>query len=161
MSAGENLSKLLYAFADEAAAMETNLLALPVESVPGLADWLLTDWERVLGLPDASAPPPSTPAERREVAHAKYTAKYDGMSAAFYIALAAEYGSTIAITESAAGEPFRVDISRVDQGRTATALNSPNYWQIEISATDPNKDRLIVLFQRYKPAHTILLIKEV
>ena len=161
MSEGVNLAKLLYPFADEAAMMERNLLALPVESVPGLADWLLADWERVLGLPDASAPPPSTDGERREIAHAKYTVKNTGMSAQFYIDLAASYGSSIAIVESAAGEPFRVDISRVDQGRVATALNSPSYWQIEILATDPNKERLINLFQRYKPAHTILLIKEV
>lgn len=163
------LGGVLWAFSDEAAKVEKNLLALPVESVPGLADWLLADWERVLGLPDASAPPPTSEADRQEIAHAKYTAKYDGMAASFYIALAASYGSVIQVVEAPGGGPFRVDQNRVDRtpedgvngARLNSALGSPNYWRIDIGATDPNKARLTVLFQRYKPAHTILLFKEV
>lgn len=162
------LGGVLWAFSDEAAKVEENLLALPVEAVPGLSNWLLPNWERTLGLPDPSAPAPTTDDARREVAHAKYTTKPEGMAASFYIALAASYGSTIVVVENPGGEPFRVDQNRVDRfqgdvnfARLNSALGSPNYWQIKISASDPNKDRLAVLFQRFKPAHTILVIKEV
>lgn len=161
---GVTWSKLLRCFADEMAQWEDNMLRLLVEMVPGLADWLLTDWERNLGLPDGCSPLAATVEQRRQIAHAKYTAKYSGLSTRFYEELAGQFGSTITIVASPSGQPFRVNKARVDRtpeeginGARLNSLSSFHQWKVIISGSDPNQAILRCMFNRIKPAHTKLV----
>jgi uncharacterized protein YmfQ (DUF2313 family) len=157
---------LLYAFADEVAIWETDMTNLLIEAVPGLSTKLISDWERVLGLPDETYPENPTLEQRRALVHAKYTAKYSGLSIQFYLDLAETFGVTTLIIneEPGGGEPFRVDKNRVDRtpaedinGARLNSLYLLNTWTATISSAEVNKDILHGLFLKYKPAHTTLI----
>lgn len=162
-------SKLLNAFAAELSRFDDAVLNLIKESVPGLSVDLLTDWESMLGLPDVCSQLATTIAERQAVAHAKYTNKYTGLSAAFFQQYADSLGSNITVIERfGGGTPFRVDTSRVDRtpedgvdGARLWSLGIYHEWAIEISASDPNKAYLQCYFNLIKPAHTQLVWMEV
>lgn len=73
-------------------------LTLADESWPPLALELLSDWERVAGLPDPCTGPLETVAQRRNALVARLTAR-GGQSRAYFIGLAADLGYQIGITE--------------------------------------------------------------
>jgi uncharacterized protein YmfQ (DUF2313 family) len=162
-------SKLLNAIAAELSLFDNSVLNLIKESVPGLSLDLLTDWERMLGLPDVCSKLATTVPERQAVAHAKYTTRYSGLSAEFFERYAESIGSTIKVIESfGGGEPFRVDFARVDRttengvdGARLWSMGIYHEWAIEISSTDPNKAFLQCYFDKIKPAHTLLYWMEV
>lgn len=156
-------SKLIWALADEFAVWEYNFSRLMIEIIPGLSTWLLDGWERVLGII-----PSGTEAERQQVAHGKYTAQYSGLSVSVYLGIAAQYGSTITIIEAPSGNPFRVDHNRVDRtpdaginGARLNSVRATHYWEVKISATDPNRNALRTLFETLIPAHTIMVWTEI
>lgn len=103
------------AFAAELERFEQRITSLRNEAIPGLSHDLLTDWETDLGLPDTCSSLADTIEERQDIAHAKYTGKYTGMSKQFYIDYASSLGFTIFVYDNPGGRPFRVDKSRVDR----------------------------------------------
>jgi uncharacterized protein YmfQ (DUF2313 family) len=92
------ITKLLTAFAEEFARVDQRIDNLVKEADPRTTSELLTDWERVAGLPDLCTGIPETIALRRELLVAKLT-NVGGQSKQFYIDLAAKLGFTITITE--------------------------------------------------------------
>lgn len=162
-------SKFLNAIAAELSLLDDAILLLIREAVPGLAVNLLPEWETMLGLPDVCGQLATTIEERQLVAHAKYIAHYNGLSAQFFIDYAATMGTTIVITENyGGGTPFRVDHARVDQtqedgidGARLWSLGIYHTWAVTISASDPNKDYLHCYFTEIKPAHTEMIWLEV
>lgn len=156
---------LLASFADERVRTEEDVTSLLIEAIPGLSTELLSDWERILGLPDETYPENPTIEQRRLLVHNKYVTKYVEMSISFYEQLALDFGAVVTIDDAAAGgEPFRVDQSRVDRtpalGIDGARLNSThltNTWIATISGTATNKDIIHKLFLKYKPAHTLLI----
>jgi len=174
MAATTTISDLLNAFAEELNRLEIRLMDLLKEGIPGLSEELLTDWERVLGLPDECSSLGSTLEQRQATAHTKYVGDGFGifgdekcpLSEQYYIDYAASIGSTITIIEQPnGGEPFRVNENRVDRtpelgidGARLNSIGSRNRWAIVIPADDPNGPLLECIFQKLKPAHTSLLV---
>jgi uncharacterized protein YmfQ (DUF2313 family) len=99
------LAKLARGWAEEMARLDARALVLREEADPRTTVETVTDWERVLGLPDPCRPIlGGTLAERREDIERKLK-DIPGQSRAFFIALAAEYGYAITIEEF---DPFTV-----------------------------------------------------
>lgn len=128
---------------------------------------LLSDFERVLGLPDPCMPAPESISQRRAAVVAKLIA-LGGASPAYFIELARSVGYEITITEF---RPFRV--GRSSAGDPLSNGDWPHAWQVnglqdtfgvfragENSAGDPlrwwGNQLLECLLSIYKPAHTIL-----
>lgn len=167
-----NFAKLLSAFAGELDRLDDDIQTVLNNAVPGLSGVLLPDWERELALPeDCIADPDSlTATQRRNAAHAKYTANYAGLSEQFFIDLAASYGSTITISlGGGVGTPFRTggpsspDVTRVgpttpadDPDRRLWSVTRLHVWIVNIASSDSNVDLLRCVFGKLKPAHTVV-----
>lgn len=97
---GSWISRALLAIGTELARIDARALELLEEADPRTTTELLTDWERVLGLPDGCVLElADTTAERRNSVVAKLVAR-GGQSAAFYISIAAAMGVTATVSES-------------------------------------------------------------
>lgn len=160
------LSKLLLCFSEEIERFEDRIIALLHESIPGMSDELLPQWESDLGLPDTCSSLASTLDERQAVAHAKYTARYDGQSKQFYINYAAQLGATITVQEYAGSSSvFRVDKNRVDRdpiagvdGARLWSITSKFKWIITLVNPGPvSVNYLICRFAQIAPAHTQII----
>lgn len=156
------LGKILMAFAAELERFEQMITRLRNEAIPGLSYYLLTDWETDLGLPDVCSKLASTIEARQDIAHAKYTGKYTGMSKQFYIDYAASLGFTITVADNPGGKPFRVDKSRVDRtplegidGARLASVGVLHKVSITIVGTSPtvSNQYLICRIEQIKPAH--------
>jgi len=124
------LTRLLNAMADSLGRAHNRAVDLLAESDPRVATEMLTDWERVLGLPDdCTAALTLLLQERRDAAHAKLTSR-GGQSRQFFIDLAAALGFTVTITEF---RPFRVGISTV--GDPVCSEDWRFHWQVNAPAT--------------------------
>ena len=95
---GAVLSRLLAAEADELARIDRRTDDLLSEADPRNATETLSDWERVLGLPDGCAPNATSTRERRAAVLAKFTS-VGGQSVPYFTALAASLGYTVTITK--------------------------------------------------------------
>lgn len=94
-----NLTKLLAAFAEEFVRLDGRAFQLIAEADPRTALELLTDWERVCGLPDACVPVTGSVRER-QLAVVSKLAGIGGQSRAYFIGLAGTLGFTIDIEET-------------------------------------------------------------
>lgn len=163
------LTQLLHAWADELARVDGRADELIEEADPRTTADLLADWERVAGLPDACVEAlagTQTTGQRRAALVVKLT-NSGGQSAAYYIALAANLGYAVTVTEFS---PHDVEDN----------VNHPLYgapwqfaWQVNaaedtigvLTVTDTVADPLAwwgnelleCTISRLKPAHTHLL----
>lgn len=156
------IGKLLSCFASELNRLEARNIALIRESVPGLCVELLPNYERMLGLPEDCMPPAQTQGERQANVHAKYTAKYSGLSTQFYIDYAERMGITITIDEGGGvGTPFRLGgastpgITRF--GNRFWSAATLYTWRVNVAQTEPHFDSLVCMMNKMKPAHTIVV----
>ncbi len=154
--------KLLSCFATELSRLEARTIALIRESVPGLCVELLEDFERALALPEKGMPISQSQGERQANVHAKWTAKYSGLSEDFFIDYAARMGITITIdTSGGVGTPFRLggastpDVTRF--GNRFWSAATLYTWRVNVAQTEPNYDSLVIMFTKLKPAHTIVV----
>lgn len=92
------LTALLGALAEELARLDARALALIEEADPRTTSEMLTDWERVLGLPDACVGLAVTLQERRAALLQKII-QLGGQSRQFFIDAAGALGFAITITE--------------------------------------------------------------
>jgi len=99
------VTKLLTAFAAEYARVDQRIEDLLNEADPRTTTQLLSDWERVAGLPDVCTGPLDSIAARRDALVARLT-NLGGQSRQYYIDLAAALGYEITITEF---RPFTVN----------------------------------------------------
>lgn len=152
----------------EGNALDADLMSageLLDESDPRVAVQLLTDWERVAGLPDAGTFLPTTMQERRNSVVARITG-IGGASAAYFIALAKSIGYDVTIDDY---RPFRAGLS--DAGDPLTNEMWIHWWMVRAaavttfdfkagasSAGDPVRswgvEPLECLIKKFKPAHT-------
>lgn len=146
----------------------TSAVTLLLESDPRTTSEMLTDWERVLGLPESCVTTRQSIDQRRTAAAVKIAAM-GGQSRAYFIALAAALGVLVTITEY---RPFTV-------GRTVgNPLSNGDWiwaWRVNAPLTNPvvpflvgsstagqplrywGNKMLECTIRRYKPAHTIVL----
>ena len=155
----------------EGAVLDAAMLraqSLLAEMMPNTSTELLTDWERVLGLPDPCVGELTTLQERRAAVVAKYVER-GGQSRAYFIEIAARLGYETSITEFGL---FQVGISAVGD-----ALNGDDWlysWLVsapeetirefavgESAVSDPlrswGNELLECVIRKLKPAHTEVL----
>lgn len=165
---GTTLDALLDAMAIELARIDARADRLTIEARPDRTNELLTDWERVAGLPDNCAGVlQSTLQGRRADLVSKLTSR-GGQSREYFIAVAAALGYEVTITEF---RPFRAGLSSAGDPLTNGAwvytwrVNGPettiNYFRAGQSrAGEPlatwGNDSLECRLRQLKPAHTIL-----
>ncbi|MBI3453378.1 MAG: DUF2313 domain-containing protein [Rhodospirillales bacterium] len=139
---------------------------LDIESHPGAALEMLTDWERVAGLPDPCAGQAATLSERRNRLIQKLTAR-GGQSRQYYIDVAAVLGFEITITEfrpftanSACDQPCRPDYWRYGWQVNAPAVR---IYQMDCNSAcnEPlrswGNQALECTIRRLKPAHSVVI----
>ena len=166
---GTTLHDLLDGMSIELARLDVRASVLPQEVNPAVSLELLSDWERVAGLPDkCSGVIEETLQGRRNALLTKLTST-GGQSPAYFIELAASLGYTVTIEEF---RPFRAGMSVAGDPLT----NGPwvHTWLIrapEASITEFRaglsaagerlrtwgNDTLECKIHQLKPAHTIAL----
>lgn len=157
------LTRLLTAFAEEFARVDLRIDNLLNEADPRTTNELLTDWERVAGLPDLCTGIPATIALRRELLVSKLT-NVGGQSRQFFIDLAAKLGYTITITEfkrfrvtSRMNDPLN-DVDWAHVWRVNSAQNTVRKFTVAGRVNEPlaswGNTALECVITRLKPAHT-------
>lgn len=145
------LTQTLDALAVEFSRVGDRAENLPVEILPSTTTELITDWERVLGLPDPCVGKlEETLAKRRSAVVAKLTG---GGSASkdYYIALALTLGYVITITEPS-----------LHTWLITAPLTTVTYFNVGTSVVGErlisyNHDFFECYFLAIKPAHTVLI----
>jgi uncharacterized protein YmfQ (DUF2313 family) len=158
---------VLGAIADELVAVHNRAQDVIDESDPRTTEELITDWERVLGLPDC-VDLEETLEGRRNAVVGKLVA-IGGQSRQYFIDIAAAVGYEITIDEFG---PFRVSVSAVseqlmDEGWWFTwRVNGPSTGQTHFRAglnragdplTESGEELLECRIRNLKPAHTVAL----
>lgn len=165
LQAGAELRELFEAFGVELARVHNRGLSLLDDADPRTADELLADFERVLQLPDPVLGVPATIGARRALAWARWAAR-GGQTPAYFIAIAANLGLTVTITDRC--QAFRAGsragsacwsaawaygwIVFADNGPIVTfRAGSRAGYRLQ----DARQPALEAMLWRYAPAHTI------
>jgi len=166
MTIKARLGKLFQAIGAEFAELESNVIQILNESVPGLSDELLPEWEADLGLPDECSKLAITKEERQAAVNAKYFGKYDGQSKRFYEEYGTSLGATLTITDyTGSAQVFRVDKSRVDRmpvygidGARLRSKGAKYKWIVNVYDTGAvSYEYLQCRYNQMKPSHTQLI----
>lgn len=154
---GSQLYRLLQALGDELGRVQERGLDLVEEADPRTATQTLSEWERLLGLPDdAVVTIPVTDAARRLAIVQKLTAS-GGQSRAFFQALALACGYTVTITDGFSAEVCRAGVSRA--GARVYGLERAYYWRVTVQppgGSALSHAELEAIIRRAAPAHTTL-----
>lgn len=163
---GSTLHNLFFALALEFARLDGRSFDLQNEADPRTTLECVTDWERVLGLPDTcDGKLPETLQQRRNAILSKLTAT-GGQSRQYFIDIAAAHGFDISITEFF---PFRFGSSHF--GDLFNGAGRSSMWQVNAQDGTPiyfrfgasrfgerfllvQNEGLECLINRLKPAHT-------
>jgi len=163
---GTTLDTLLDAMAQELARIDARADRLTTEAVPSTTAELLSDWERVAGLPDnCSGLLSETQQGRRNDLVSKLVSR-GGQSVAYFVELAAALGFEVTIDEF---RPFRAGLSHAGDpitngdwiytwrvrapGETVMPFRAGQSAAGEPLATWGN-EKLECRILKYKPAHT-------
>lgn len=162
------VQQLLGSLAAELARLDMRAAQLLAETDPASTSELLPDWERVVGLPDPCVTTVQTVAERRQALEGRLTS-VGGQSRRFFIDLAARLGYSITIDEFAsASAATAAGISFTGDGWAHTwRVNVPTAVAVTPfrvgagSVGEPlrvwSNEVIECQFNRYKPAHTVVL----
>lgn len=149
-----NWVKLLDALAAELLRVDGRLADLTNElTVNDAAIEMLSDWERVLGLPDPCAPAPTDPVIRRARIRAKLSS-VGGQSRAYFLNVLQQLGVIATIDEM---RPFEMGISGMGDG--VGGGEWANTWQVNVPGNvDADTQALLkCVINQLKPAHTAVL----
>ncbi|MDD2109305.1 YmfQ family protein [Pseudomonas asiatica] len=166
---GTTLHNLLDGMSTELARVDARAEVLLREVNPATTMEMLTDWERVAGLPDKCAGTlESTVQGRRNALLAKLTAT-GGQSKDYFIAIAASLGYEVTIEEF---RPFRAGVSEAGDALTngdwifTWRMHAPEVTVIPFragmsAAGEPlrvwGNDTLVCKIRQLAPAHTAVL----
>lgn len=106
--AGTTLHRLLDGMSIELARVDARGEALPLEANPSTASEMLSDWERVAGLPDKCAGVLEETLQGRRNALVSKLASTGGQSEDYFIGVAAALGYQVTVEEF---RPFRAGLS--------------------------------------------------
>lgn len=163
------LAALSEALAVEFSRIEQRVNDLLLEVDPLTANEMLSDWERLLGLPDPCNPNPESGDERRAQIIAAIRRTRGGQSRQFFIDLIKSFGFDITITEhrpfvagSPAGDPLE---NTADWAHTwSVNLEEAAFFYFRAglgSAGEPlvtfKNDYVQCLLNKLKPAHTFII----
>lgn len=167
--AGTTLHDLLDGMSIELARVDGRGEALPAEANPLSTNELLSDWERVAGLPDKCSGSLEETLQGRRSALLTKLSSTGGQSPAYFIGLAASLGYAVTIEQF---RPFRVGMSRAGDSLTNGAwvftwiIRAPEVsltdFRVGLSAVGEKlrtwgNDTLECKINQLKPAHTIAL----
>jgi len=164
---GDNGYKLLDAWAEELARVQSEIDSLVNEADPRTTYRLLPDYERIFGIPtDCMAYVDQTIDQRRKALLAQMTST-GGQSIAYFIALALTAGFVITITEfrpftvgMAVNEPI-YDSNWAYSWMVNSALNTITDAIVLSVVNDPlrawGNELLECILRRFKPAHTTVI----
>jgi len=172
--ADSNLRKLIDSLAIEACRVEERAFELIEEVDPRTTLELLTDWERLLGLPDECEPEPEnlTVQQRRDRIVQVLTTS-GSQNKQFFVNLAANFGITISVEDVNDQPPFLAGRGRAGDRLTngnwryAFVINAPFENAVRFRAgfgragdrlVDVNNPTLECLINKHKPAHTIAIL---
>lgn len=172
-AADANLTKLLSALAEEFARVDASAEALGIDAIPASTSDLLSDWERVAGLPDPCVGQlESTLQGRRNALVAKLSAS-GSASTALFISVAESLGYSIQIREfrqfvvgsssvgdALCGSPWLYTWEVVGPSVTVTRFRTGESAVGERLA-DFGDALFECVFNALKPAHTRLLFRYV
>jgi len=161
------LTLQLNAWAQEFARVQARADVLIEEADPRVTYELLTDYERIFGLPTACMYGIEQTVQQRHDALVSQMISIGGQSRAYFIALALAAGFSITITEF---NPFNVGMTVAD------SIYGPDWyfaWQVNAPTTTVawfrisggvnealaawGNQLLECLINRYKPAHTVAI----
>lgn len=162
------LMMFVASLAQEFARVDMRAAQLLAETDPAATTELLSDWERVVGLPDPCVTLVQTIAQRRQALEGRMTA-VGGQSRRFFTELAARLGYSITIDE------FSSAAAATAAGITYSGDEWAHTWRVNVptpvsiayfragsgAAGEPlrawSNEVLECQFNRYKPAHTRVL----
>lgn len=160
---GNTFVTLFSCLAAELARLEVRCMALFREQVPGMSSEMLSDWERVAGIPEIGGSLALTTAERQNIVHAKlYSDEGFGLTEAYYVNYAAllGYGIRFYYDES---DPFYVAPVGVDlldigsrMGDRLNASASISYIIVKVIGGLTGTENLQAAIEYRKPAHILL-----
>lgn len=165
---GSDLYNTMDALAQELARLDARSFKLLDEADPRTTFEMITDWERVVGLPDECSEENQTLQQRREAIVARLI-QSGSINKQLYIDLAAALGYTVTVTDY---KQFRTGRSRVGDALwngdwrwafTVTApLDTVRYFRTGLSvAGEPlanwGNDKLECVLAKFAPAGTIIL----
>lgn len=166
---GTTLHSLLDGMSIELARVDSRGEALPLEANPSTTSEMLSDWERVAGLPDKCSGVLEETLQGRKNALLAKLSSTGGQSAAYFIELAGVLGYTVTIETY---RPFRAGLSRAGDALTngdwvftwlvRTPETSVISFRAGVSAAGERlrtwgNDTLECKINQLKPAHTIAL----
>jgi len=165
--AAATLSSQLNAWAQEFARIQARADVLVEEADPRITYELLTDYERIFGLPTACMYGIEQTVQQRHDALVSQMTSVGGQSRAYFIALALAAGFIITITEF---KPFDVGMTVADP---VYGVDWVFAWQVNAATTTVTYFRAVsgvdealaawgnqlleCLINRYKPAHTLAI----
>ena len=169
-----NIRKLIDALSQEACRLEVRAFDLLSELDPRVTDQLLTDWERLLSLPDeCEAEPQNLTVQQRRERIVQILTTSGSQNKQFYINLAANFGITISVTDVTDQPPFLAGRSRAGDRLTngnwryAFVISAPfenatrfraGYGRAGQRLVDVSNPTLECLINKHKPAHTIAIL---
>lgn len=171
-SVGSGLfSDLIHGIAAEYWRVSNQIVELENDTFPLNTTQLLTDWERVLGLPDSCYADAAQSTTERRAAVVTKLSTISEPTPTFFENLALNYGYAIEVIEYF---PARVGFARI--GDTLNGSGWAFTWAVRIPGTYTSSRRALVgdtqigdrlatwgdgslecLIRQYKPAHTTLL----
>jgi len=161
--------KLRGSLASEMERVDQRIQDLLNELDPRTTAELLSDWERMLGLPDNCGGTVPTSLEQRRQAVITKLRAIGGQSKQYFIELAALYGFDIEILEfdlftceslcddSLYDEPWAYTFKVIAPSLTQWDMNCESFCTEYLSASDNNILRCLI--NRYKPAHLVSLFQ--
>lgn len=173
ISANTKFGALFSAIASEIFRFQDRWYALYRESIPGLSQELLGEWESLAGLPDSCSLEDNRTIEERQCdVHAKIFANHKrGMTRQFYIDYAATLGFVIDVQEfTSSGNPnilAPVGVDPFDIGMRLGASDGARFvkkgnqsfvvFEIISGPTDPEKISFLqCTMDKLKPAHVVI-----
>lgn len=151
------ISQFFLAIADEFQQVRQRVQDMLTEADPRAADETLPDWEDVVGLPDETVPVISGDPVARRLAITQKLVRLGGQQPAFYIALAAACGYTVAVVDN--GWTF-VLRSGFRSGSRCYGYAWAYAWQVNVTApsgTALTHAQLEAVIRRASPAHTVVI----
>lgn len=153
-----NLSSLLRGLSEELFRVELSARDLEREAFPdeSTIPFLLTDYERLLGLPDECTPVlPATELERQQLVKSRLTAR-GGQTEQYFIDLGISLGYDT-VTVTATGEPTTCQMECDDPLVPGTEVF---VWLVELEGPG-DLETAECLIKAFAPAHTFPIVTEV
>jgi uncharacterized protein YmfQ (DUF2313 family) len=155
---GSILARYCSVIASELTRLEAKAWDLLRQEDPGLANELLDDWERVLGLPGPCRDIAQNITDRQRAAHAKKYGEYQVTNNAFWVQQAEDLGFVVTVEGSPIDTTPRI-IGKARMGAERMTADRGGYSALKITVISGtgNYEQMQCIFNDIKPAHAIIV----